>query len=638
MEPRPDRARRRAAVDGLLAATLGLAATFVASIAAPALEFPPFALADRIVRITPGSVATLAIDRLQHEALALLGLLAVLGFLLLGTAISLASRSAGRVPPWAAGGAFTAGLAAAELSAPVPPPTVALLAIAAGAGGLFAAALQWLRRLAPRRRRFDPGRRRVLAQLGGGGAALLLGGTVLGLLGGSSERAPVTGLLRPRPPHRGPFPRIAGLSREVTSVASHYVVDIDLNDPVVDAGDWKLMVEGLVGRPLTLDFEELQRRFPLTGEYSVLTCISNRVGGPLVGNSLWHGVRLRELLSAAAPRRGALDVVFECADGYTAAIPLVQAMHPSVLVAIAHNGRSLTREHGFPAASGRQRSTGSRTRSGSSASWSPTSTSRATGSARAGATGHSCGRSLGSTRPRRRPRPSRPGSRVSPGPGSAASPRSRYRPTAAAAGSGQTSSGRCLRTPGPAGRIGGRHRARAATSSSAAQPTATARPRTPPSGRRTPREPRAITGGHWTWLSERRRSVVQAHAREHRYSTGAEQEESERREQVVHVRAPPARPAETQERDSSCRKERTRRRGHNLITTRLTRGEARRNEHADQPEAGHRQPAPRATGRHAAVESRPPCRSPAMCGCRPGRGLTGARARTSRRLGSSRGC
>ena len=348
MEPRPDRARRRAAVDGLLAATLGLAATFVASIAAPALEFPPFALADRIVRITPGSVATLAIDRLQHEALALLGLLAVLGFLLLGIAISLASRSAGRVPPWAAGGAFTAGLAAAELSAPVPPPTVALLAIAAGAGGLFAAALQWLRRLAPRRRRFDPGRRRVLAQLGGGGAALLLGGTVLGLLGGSSERAPVTGLLRPRPPHRGPFPRIAGLSREVTSVASHYVVDIDLNDPVVDAGDWKLMVEGLVGRPLTLDFEELQRRFPLTGEYSVLTCISNRVGGPLVGNSLWHGVRLRELLSAAAPRRGALDVVFECADGYTAAIPLVQAMHPSVLVAIAHNGRSLTREHGFP--------------------------------------------------------------------------------------------------------------------------------------------------------------------------------------------------------------------------------------------------------------------------------------------------
>src|ERR671923_1237301 len=130
MEPQPDRARRRAAVEGLFAAALGLAATFVASIAAPALEFPPFALADRIVRITPGSAATLAIDRLQHEALFLLGLLAVLGFLLLGVAISLASRSPGRVPPWAAGGAFAAGLAAAELAAPVTPPTVA-----AGGGG-----------------------------------------------------------------------------------------------------------------------------------------------------------------------------------------------------------------------------------------------------------------------------------------------------------------------------------------------------------------------------------------------------------------------------------------------------------------------------------------------------------------------
>src|ERR671922_1440502 len=137
MEPRPDRARRRAAVDGLLAATLGLAATFVASVAAPALEFPPFALADRIVRITPGSVATLAIDRLQHEALALLGLLAVLGFLLLGIAISLASRSAGRVPPWAAGGAFTAGGAPAEASPPPPPPSRAFLAVAGRAGGPF---------------------------------------------------------------------------------------------------------------------------------------------------------------------------------------------------------------------------------------------------------------------------------------------------------------------------------------------------------------------------------------------------------------------------------------------------------------------------------------------------------------------
>jgi Oxidoreductase molybdopterin binding domain/Mo-co oxidoreductase dimerisation domain len=72
------------------------------------------------------------------------------------------------------------------------------------------------------------------------------------------------------------------------------------------------------------------------------------VGGPLVGNSLWHGVRLRELLRAARPKRGALEVVFQCADGYSAALPLEQALHPSVLLAIAQNGSSLTREHGFP--------------------------------------------------------------------------------------------------------------------------------------------------------------------------------------------------------------------------------------------------------------------------------------------------
>jgi DMSO/TMAO reductase YedYZ molybdopterin-dependent catalytic subunit len=134
----------------------------------------------------------------------------------------------------------------------------------------------------------------------------------------------------------------------VTPAGSHYVVDIDLNDPSVDPGDWRLSVEGLVERPLKLSFEDLQRRFPLVGEYAVLTCISNRVGGPLVGNSLWHGVRLRELLHAAEPRERAREVVFQCADGYTAAIPLEQAVHPSVLVAIAQDGKSLTREHGFP--------------------------------------------------------------------------------------------------------------------------------------------------------------------------------------------------------------------------------------------------------------------------------------------------
>jgi DMSO/TMAO reductase YedYZ molybdopterin-dependent catalytic subunit len=116
----------------------------------------------------------------------------------------------------------------------------------------------------------------------------------------------------------------------------------------VDAGNWRLSVEGLVEQPLELPFAELQRRFALVSSYSVLTCISNKVGGPLVGNSRWTGVRLRDVLAKAGVESGAVNVAFRCADGYSVGIPLDRARHPSVLLAIAQNGQPLTREHGFP--------------------------------------------------------------------------------------------------------------------------------------------------------------------------------------------------------------------------------------------------------------------------------------------------
>ena len=54
----------------------------------------------------------------------------------------------------------------------------------------------------------------------------------------------------------------------------------------------------------------------------MLTCISNEVGGPLIGNSGWAGPRLAAVLSAARPRPGAVDIVLRCADGYTVSLPV----------------------------------------------------------------------------------------------------------------------------------------------------------------------------------------------------------------------------------------------------------------------------------------------------------------------------
>jgi DMSO/TMAO reductase YedYZ molybdopterin-dependent catalytic subunit len=117
---------------------------------------------------------------------------------------------------------------------------------------------------------------------------------------------------------------------------------------VVDWRSWRLAVGGLVQRPLALSFDELQRRFELVSEYAVLTCISNPIGGPLVGNSLWEGVPLGELLDVAGASPGAWGLAVSCADGYTAGIPLAAARHPGSLVAIAQDGQPLTSDHGFP--------------------------------------------------------------------------------------------------------------------------------------------------------------------------------------------------------------------------------------------------------------------------------------------------
>jgi DMSO/TMAO reductase YedYZ molybdopterin-dependent catalytic subunit len=340
--------RRRAAAAGALATAPAIAVGWALSHAFDQLPFAPFALADRIVRITPGPVATAAIDRLHHAALPLLAGTVVAGFVGLGAVLA-AVRAVGRWPAAAAGAPMAGALLAAALVAPVDTRPAGALAAAALGGALYALALAALcPRKAPAAVAFDPERRRALVAVAAATAGALLAADPLGrLVGARASRLRLLATAMPAR-RRPPFPGVAGLSPEVTSVADHYVVDIDIEVPDVDVGSWRLEVGGLVERPLRLGFEELQQRFALVEETAVLTCISNPVGGPLVGNSAWTGVRLRDVLAAARPSWNAVALAVTCADGYTAGIPLRAALHDSALVAVGHDGRALTREHGFP--------------------------------------------------------------------------------------------------------------------------------------------------------------------------------------------------------------------------------------------------------------------------------------------------
>ncbi|MBI2918607.1 MAG: molybdopterin-dependent oxidoreductase [Chloroflexi bacterium] len=142
--------------------------------------------------------------------------------------------------------------------------------------------------------------------------------------------------------------RPSGLSPEITPNEDFYSVSKNISDPSVSATDWKLTVDGLVDRPLALSYEQLKSLPPVT-QFLTLECISNEVGGDLMGNARWTGVALSTLLKEASVRPGVRKVVLHAADDYSDSITLDKALEPGTVIAYEMNGVALPDGHGFPA-------------------------------------------------------------------------------------------------------------------------------------------------------------------------------------------------------------------------------------------------------------------------------------------------
>jgi DMSO/TMAO reductase YedYZ molybdopterin-dependent catalytic subunit len=151
----------------------------------------------------------------------------------------------------------------------------------------------------------------------------------------------------PLPP--GSDLNIPGLSSFITPDGSFYRVDTALLLPQVDPASWQLRIHGMVQREVTLTFDQLLRR-PLIEDYITLTCVSDPVGGPYVGNALWLGASLADLIRQARPLAGANQLLCTSVDGFTSGTPLQVVLDGrDALVAVAMNGQALPVEHGFPA-------------------------------------------------------------------------------------------------------------------------------------------------------------------------------------------------------------------------------------------------------------------------------------------------
>jgi DMSO/TMAO reductase YedYZ molybdopterin-dependent catalytic subunit len=342
------------------------------------LPFAPFDVFDRVARVLPGGMLTFGIDAMvgligalslgptstaakaAEQSLAVIGLL-VTGALAGGLLFAVLRR---RTAPATLGPGLLAGaivglpVALAVATADVPAPAGPL----AGAAWTLAAFLVWGAALGRTFRRLSDAtavsraeRRRFLVRLGGATATLTFVGAGVGVWIADRRRR-AEGRARGEPwsathslPNAGDaVVPVTGTRPELTPVERHYRIDINTRPPVVDEATWRLRFGGLVERPAAFTLADLRAR-PATDQFVTLECISNPLGGDLIGTQRWTGVPLRLLLDEVRPLPGATHLHLKSADGFheTVAIDEVRA-DPRVMLTYAWDALPLTADHGFP--------------------------------------------------------------------------------------------------------------------------------------------------------------------------------------------------------------------------------------------------------------------------------------------------
>jgi DMSO/TMAO reductase YedYZ molybdopterin-dependent catalytic subunit len=187
-------------------------------------------------------------------------------------------------------------------------------------------------------------------------AGVALGAAAVGALGRlvGGNRAAVADaretLQLPKPPSLDAPDGVQanGATSWVTSNDEFYRIDTALSVPQILPSDWKLRIHGMVERELELTFDDLLKR-DVVHKWVTLTCVSNEVGGDLIGNALWSGVLLKDLLKEAGPSTDADAIQSMSKDGFTAGTPLGTLLDDrQAMLAFAMNGQPLPVEHGFP--------------------------------------------------------------------------------------------------------------------------------------------------------------------------------------------------------------------------------------------------------------------------------------------------
>ncbi|MGH8880830.1 MAG: molybdopterin-dependent oxidoreductase, partial [Stackebrandtia sp.] len=347
---------RRAAVSGIVAAAVALAlGEVVAALLAP-LSAPVSAVGDAVIAISPEGLDRWAKDTFgtADKALLLAGTLVVLAGFAAGIGIAARRRL---VYGFAGVAVFTAVGVVAAVTRPHGGFGSAVPSLVGG--GMAAVTLWWLLRLAARDEPGDEAgflaRRRFMTTAAAGVGVAAIGGWAVRMLGQSAvvenarENVKLPAPSDPAPAlPSGAKLDVNGLTPWHTPNADFYRIDTALTAPKIDPEQYRLRIHGRVGKPLTLSYKDILER-PLVERDLTITCVSNDIGGPLVGNARWLGVPLSELLDEVRPHPKADQIVGRSSDGFTAGAPTKLCRDGrDALLAVGMNGEPLPVDHGFP--------------------------------------------------------------------------------------------------------------------------------------------------------------------------------------------------------------------------------------------------------------------------------------------------
>ena len=178
---------------------------------------------------------------------------------------------------------------------------------------------------------------------------------VAGLIGQSKEQQRVRSTESQRPASLPPVSdslppsEISQDASFITPNSDFYRIDTALSFPNVNLETWKLRIHGLVDQEVTLSYADITA-IPQVEKVITICCVSNEVGGPYIGNAVWQGVYLKDLLMQAGVKPEAEQLFSHSLDGWTSGFPIELALDGrDALLAIGMNGEPLPLAHGFPA-------------------------------------------------------------------------------------------------------------------------------------------------------------------------------------------------------------------------------------------------------------------------------------------------